>query len=257
MGCADADTRLLSQKACLTPLHIGLNRGGSGGGVPLMVLNGPLAGRIRSCNSALIMILSLLVVSLMSQGTTAATPADMLDADLAAERLTRCDIGPFTRRPDDLLPEDEIFVVPAASGLTDKQIACAEEAAGLFTLELPANEQTRFDALREIRARNYAQASSREWADQHGLTDRVPLFTEGQDDPAAFALRIEELCGPETAGALQSEYGPHSVSPAWIDSFGQDPSAAAEALSCVWHLATLAGFDLYLVGNDRPHTPVR
>lgn len=59
------------------------------------------------------------------------------------------------------------------------------------------------------------------------------------------------FCGPAAKGALQSEYGPRTISPEWLRKIPLPPSAEDdEAISCLMATASVAGFELDFIGNE-------
>jgi hypothetical protein len=83
------------------------------------------------------------------------------------------------------------------------------------------------------------------------LLDQVPKFRAGETDEVAFARQLEAICGPAAAGALQSSYGPHVVSPEWLSRIPRPPGPEDDdAISCLMAAAFTADFELNLIGNE-------
>lgn len=170
---------------------------------------------------------------------------------MAVERATKCGLGPVTIRNDKELQSD-ILSVPDAVSATEKQLSCLDDATGFgIFVELPAGVQPRFDALREARASRLMRAKASEWLSRRGLLARVPKYVRGTTDEAVFTREVEQLCGSETEGAFQSQYGRHVLSPEWITKFGMPPrDKDVQAMSCLINVTTVAGFKLGFVGNE-------
>lgn len=175
------------------------------------------------------------------------TPFEYVEPAVAAKQVSECGFGKVSIRFDDLLQE-HILSAPKAENLSDEQLSCADKAASVYTLDLSPDLQVRFDKIRERRFAKYLDAQNLEWVNQRGLADKIPKFDPETDDPVAFALRIEGLCGPKANGALQSAYGPNAISPDWI--IGKKYSDLADALICLTNVARFADFKLNLIGNE-------
>lgn len=171
--------------------------------------------------------------------------------EMAVERAAKCGLGPATIRYEDELQSD-ILSVPNAASATDSQLSCLDSATGFgIFVELPASLQPRFDAVREARAAAMMRAEAREWLSKRGLLERVPKYLPGTTDEAAFTRAVEHLCGPRTKGAFQSQYGPHALSPEWIQNLGLPPKDEdMEAMSCLLNVTTVAGFSVGFIGNE-------
>ncbi len=169
----------------------------------------------------------------------------------ALERAAACGLGPAAVRFDDELQSYVLSVADAVSA-TDEQLSCLDGATefGMF-VELPEDLQRRFDALRDARASAMMKAQARMWLAQRKMLERVPDYVPGKTDDAAFAKAIERLCGPHAEGALGSFNGSAAISPDWIATIGMPPrKKKAEALSCLLNVASVAGFELGLIGNE-------
>lgn len=194
-------------------------------------------------------MLSPLIILLLSASPAARSGAPApVAARVAAQRVSECGLGRVAARFDAELDED-ILVASEAGSATDSQLACADRAAGFYSLELPAKVQKRFDAMRNARLAVAARAQARAWISAHGLAGRVPQYRKGVDDDAAFARRIERLCGRQARGAFQSRYGPHALSPDWAMRHLQNRRAQS-AVECLMNATTVAGFELFFIGNE-------
>ena len=171
--------------------------------------------------------------------------------EMAVERAAKCDVGPVTIRYEDELQSD-ILSAPNAASATESQLRCLDNATGFgIFVELPSGAQPRFDAIREARASAMMMVEAREWLSKRGLLDRVPKYVVGTTDDAAFTREVEQLCGPQTKGAFQSQYGPHALSPDWIKNLGLPPKDEdMEAMSCLLNVTTVAGYRVGFIGNE-------
>jgi len=109
---------------------------------------------------------------------------------------------------------------------------------------LPANVQSRFDAIREARWSELFREEARQWLSAHGLLERVPAFVPGVTDETKFTHELEKLCGPKAEGAFQSKYGFHVLSPDWSMN-----SENEQTMLCLLNATTFAGFKVGFVGN--------
>ena len=173
--------------------------------------------------------------------------ADLISPQAAAEQITRCGAGAVNIRYDDLLQSYVLTVRDA----TEAQLQCIETAAGYHDVELQPELQKGFD---EIRAAKYSavyRAQAVAWLSTRGLLDKVPKFRVGETDEAAFSGKLEVICGPAAKGALQSEYGPRTINPEWLQKMPLPPRAEDDdAVSCLMAAASVAGFELGFIGNE-------
>jgi hypothetical protein len=193
----------------------------------------------------------------MTLGPASAASGDLFDqvtSEVAAERVTECGLGPVTIRYDDLLQE-EILTAAGAIAVTELQLECADRAASYYDLELPAETQPRYDAIRDARLSAHSLAEARSWLSQRGLLERVPQYKPGETDPATFTREAEELCGPRAEGAFQSQYGPHAINPDWAQRTLGPVDGATEVLECLLSVTRVAGYDFYLIGNEKMAVP--
>lgn len=170
---------------------------------------------------------------------------------MVVERAEKCGLGPATIRYERELQSD-VLSLPKAASATDGQLNCLDKATGFgIFVELPAGLQPRFGAIREARASAKMRAEAREWLSKRGLSERVPKYVSGTTDDTAFTQEVEHLCGPQTKGAFQSNYGPHLLSPDWIINLGLPPkSQDVEAMSCLFNVMTVSGFRVGFIGNE-------
>lgn len=172
---------------------------------------------------------------------------ELISPKAAAQQIVLCGAGPVDVRFDDLLRSYVLTV----HGAADAQLQCIERAAGYHDVELPSALQKGFD---EIRAAKYSAVYREQavaWLSERGLLDKVPKFLPGETDDATFSRKLEAICGPAAEGALQSEYGPRTISPQWIKKMSLPfRPEDAEAMSCLMTTASIAGFDLGLIGNE-------
>ncbi|WP_168453895.1 hypothetical protein [Sphingopyxis microcysteis] len=194
--------------------------------------------------SATIFSIAVLWSSMVSEGRE---PAALTSPQAAAEQITQCGAGAVDIRYDDLLQSYVLTVRDA----TEAQLRCVETAAGYHEVELQPELQKAFD---EIRAAKYSavyQDHAVAWLSSRGLLDKVPKFRAGVTDVMAFSGKMEMFCGPAAKGALQSEYGPRTISPEWLRKIPLPPRAEDdEAISCLMATASVAGFELSFIGNE-------
>ena len=197
----------------------------------------------------------LAAVFVASAGMANQGEGEPFASDVAAHDLRACGFSSVQVVPYDF-DEVQIIRISEETEVTDSQLACVAQVdvSTLQLIELPqALRERYFPIYRRLQMERDAQ-SSRAWLAERGLLDQAPVFTEGQD--LAFAKQLEEFCGPNAKGALNSEYGPHAISPIWsieaLNSNEREP-ALGETLQCLLRTAAAAKFELYLLGNDKDH----
>ena len=95
------------------------------------------------------------------------------------------------------------------------------------------------------------KVEAREWLSKRGLLERVPKCIAGTTDDVVFTREVEQLCGHQTKGAFQSQYGQHALSPEWIRSLGLPPKDEdMEAMSCLLNVTAVAGYEVGIIGNE-------
>lgn len=176
---------------------------------------------------------------------------ERITPQMAAERAAKCGLGPVTIRYEDELQSNILSASNAASA-TESQLHCLDNATGFgIFVELPSGVQPRFDAIRMGRASEMMKTEAREWLSKRGLLDRIPKYVAGTTDDAAFTREVEQLCGPQTKGAFQSQYGPHALNPEWIKNRGLPPNGEdTEAMTCLLFVTNVAGFKVGFIGNE-------
>lgn len=169
----------------------------------------------------------------------------------AADRVSKCGLGPVAVdvRHTDWGEDDEVLVARTATSATDEQLECADRAASYYQLELPAELQRRYDAIRERRISAELLADARERLSASGMLDRVPRYERGVTDDAAFTEAVEQLCGPKASGAFGSKYGIHAISPDWVLRELKPYGAGSETLRCILDVTRVAGYEVHLIGN--------
>ena len=165
----------------------------------------------------------------------------------AAQRITRCGLGPVTIRYEAELEEDVLVAAPDSA--TDDQLICADKAASQYTLELPPNLQSRFQAISYARQAAMARVEARAWLSARGLLARVPEYRAGKTNDAVFTRQVETLCGPRARGAFRSRYGPHALSPDWAKRQIRRPDQF-EVFTCLSYVTAAAGYEFRLIGNE-------
>lgn len=195
----------------------------------------------------------LMLSLLLSLAAPEAPPASAegLSPQEAAERVSQCGLGAVSTKYEPDLNED-VLIANDAQSATDEQLACAFRVVGFgYTLQLPANAQSRFDALLEAKAAIKAKAEASDWLAARNLLGRVPEYHKGQTDDATFTRQIEALCGPRARGAFQSKYGFHALNTEWMMRMGMPPKPEdSEALTCLFHVAALTDFRVGFIGNE-------
>jgi hypothetical protein len=194
--------------------------------------------------SATIFSIAILWSSLVSD-----TPerAALTSPQTAAEQITQCGAGAVDIRYDDLLQSYVLTVRDA----TEAQLRCIETAAGYHDVELQPELQKAFDKIRAAKYSAVYQDHAVAWLSSRGRLDKVPKFQAGVTDEAVFSGKLEMFCGPAAKGALQSEYGPRTISPEWLRKIPLPPSAEDdEAISCLMATASVAGFEVDFIGNE-------
>lgn len=193
-------------------------------------------------------------IALLAWASTVGIPFEGLEPitpGLAIERAAECGLEDATTRYDDVL-ESDILSVSHAVSVTEAQLICLDSAIGFGILvELPSNVQPRFDAIRQARALEISRSKAREWLAQRGLLERVPKYVAGTSDDPAFMREVEQLCGVQTRGAIQSRNGRHVLNSKWIKKRGSPPKAGElEAFSCLLNVTTVAGIKVGFIGNE-------
>jgi hypothetical protein len=199
----------------------------------------PLRAAIGSASAAL----ALWALPAGAQVLEMATP------EVAAERMAKCGLGPVAISYDPVL-ESHVLTPAKADAASDDQLACIDKAAGHHDVALPPAVQARFDAMQEARWAAVFRSEARAWLSARGMLERVPEYVPGTTDDTAFARKVEVLCGPRAQGALQSEHGPHVLSPDWIRKGVPPTPEDTEAFGCVLNVIAVAGFKVAFVGNE-------
>jgi hypothetical protein len=194
---------------------------------------------------------SLVLIAWLTSAGGTFDRIERITPEMAVERAGKCGLGPVTIRFEEELQSD-ILTVTGGASVTESQLQCLDYAAGFgIFVELPTAAQRRFDAIREARASEMMRGDARKWLSKRGLLARVPKYIPGTTDDAAFTREVEELCGPPAKGAFQSQYGPHVLSPEWVQALGLPPKDEdAEAMSCLLNVTSVAGYRVGVIGNE-------
>ena len=173
--------------------------------------------------------------------------------ELASRNIVQCGAEAVEIRYDDLDNSDGFSPSPilVVHGATEEQLPCIDRAVGFYDVELPPELQKGFDAIRLARyMKVYRERAATSLSARRSL-DEVPKYRAGKTDEVAFARQLEAICGPAAAGALQSSYGPHVISPEWLSRIPLPPRPEDDdAISCLMTAALTADFELGLVGNE-------
>jgi hypothetical protein len=174
----------------------------------------------------------------------------------AAARLRQCGFETVAVTFDALLQE-EVLTVSGIETASDELIDCGARVSieTYYYLSLPDGLQERYWAAYWPLSEEKGREMSLAWLSDRGLLDHVPKYDPSAMDDAAYARRLERLCGPLAEGALASEYGPHSTSPAWADDKRDDFEAMGTAAFCLISAGAVSGFKIYLIGNEKPREP--
>jgi hypothetical protein len=188
------------------------------------------------------MILALLFVA----------PPQTAPAPVTIERVvvevSKCGLGPAKSRYDETL-QDALVVVRQKPRATDRQLACVDVAANSYEVELNPILQSRFEAIRTARLAALFKARAREWLAKQDLLARLPEYHPGKTDDAAFDRSLEQLCGPDAAGAPQSPKGPHVLNIEWAER--QDPAKVNQgAFGCILNAMAASDVLFGIIGNE-------
>lgn len=191
-----------------------------------------------------------IVILLLSSVPDTPERTELISPEAAAQQIAQCGAGAVDIRYDDLL-QSYVLVVPDAA---EAQIQCIERAAGYHDVELSPELQKGFDEIRTAKYSAVYREKAVDWLSERGLLDEVPRFRAGETDEATLARELESICGPAAEGALQSPYGHHTINPEWVRTMPLPfRPEDAEAMSCLMATASVAGFDLALIGNEAFH----
>ena len=202
--------------------------------------------------------MGILVASLFLLAADAAPPAEFVRVmpDDVVAQLKACGFSAVSMHYDGELQDDVLVIADAAA--TDGQLDCAARLylESGYWVEVPETFRSRyFERYGLLSAESARQWGLRE-LEARGDLQRLPLYEAGTTDDAVFARKVETLCGDVAAGMLESEYGPHTISPEWIGDRG-NPEQMAEALACAMRFSAAAGFSLGFIGNEKAPQPSR
>jgi hypothetical protein len=148
--------------------------------------------------------------------------------------------------------QEEVVRFPADAVFTSQQIACLAKVkfATGYEIEVPQVFLAALYREEEALSRPWSKDLARHWLTENGLIEGLPQIDPASRDDTAYAKRLEEHCGPDAKGALSSGYGPHAVDPDLVLRF-RDFERSGRVLMCLIDSATLADFDLGLIGNEK------
>lgn len=161
----------------------------------------------------------------------------------AAESSSACGLGPVSTRYDENILTDVLVGKPQGAP-TDKELACVDEAAGYYNVELPQSVQKRFDRIREKRLDRQLTADALNELSANNLADHVPRYQKGVTKDADFARQVEGLCGPGAKGAINTEGTAPTLSDDWVERMLQPPALGQPEFACVLNVSRAAGLDL-------------
>jgi len=199
-----------------------------------------------------LMLASIFLIFMVAPPQSAVATFERITPQEAAKRVSKCGLGRVTIRYEPDLQE-EVLVASEATQASDKQLGCADEAAGYYGLVLPTNVQARYEALRRARLGKLLETDARAWLTARGLLNQVPKYQEGITGDAAFTRQVERLCGPQAEGAFQSTFGFHALSPDWIKRELNPLHRGSDTLFCLLNVTTVAGFQVGFIGNEAYH----
>lgn len=172
---------------------------------------------------------------------------DRISPQVAARRVAACGVGAVTVRFDAELDEDVLLV--KATTVSDAQLNCMDKESSFYDVELPPSVKSRFDAIRDARFAALATAESRKWLKAHDLLDRLPKYEAGVTDDNSFAREIEKLCNADRA--FQSQYGPNTLNPEWIEQNALSGRPDGGPMACLLNVTYATGFKMGFIGNER------
>lgn len=187
---------------------------------------------------------------LLLAAALASSTSVLPDPQSVARNLAVCGFSHVAVEADESLQED-VVVVSDAMSATNDQAECAARVAVDAEVYIRMPEQlaraywAALMPLEKEKSRRLALIK----VERQGLLDRMPRYQPDRMSDRVFASQLETFCGPRAQGALQSEYGPHSISPAWVLD-KSNSEAVGKALECLLLVASANGFDLGFIGNE-------
>lgn len=167
-----------------------------------------------------------------------------------AELVSDCGVGEVSSVYNEVY-DTYILHIQEQSTISNEQLECVDFASNIYDVKFSTPVQVRFDALRQARLKARELNRAKDWLDQHGLLKSIPILTAGSTDSVSMALKIEKLCGSLADEALQSSYGPHTLSPEWMaDLRPPFDKQKSDALMCVVNASTVAGHAVGFTGNE-------
>lgn len=140
-----------------------------------------------------------------------------------------------------------MLVVAGEGAVTAEQIACIARAADFYEVVLPADPQTRLNAVVEARAAESLRSESAKWLEKHRYLGTAPKYQAGVTNDEEFVEQVEKFC--RAKGALSSSYGAHVLNPDWVlrQKLG---GSKDQPLACVLNVAFSSNFKLGFIGNE-------
>lgn len=203
---------------------------------------------IRYCRHNVPMLAHVITIALAQMSALLLDAYPSITPQVAAKRVADCGVGAVTVRADTDLGAD-VLVVEGSEPVSDQQLACINKAASFYDVELPSSAQPRFDAIRDAVSAALMASEARKWLKAHGLLNRLPKYEPGVTDDAEFGRKVEKLCSAE--GALQSQYGPHTLSPAWTTQRVGDAQREEGTLKCLLSVTWASGYKMGFIGNEQ------
>lgn len=137
----------------------------------------------------------------------------------------------------------EVVEILGSAPLDDEALRCAGGAIAAAGVGISFEH--------EPLRRRYALLVARDGLAARGLLARLPVFDRAHDTPAAFALRLERLCGARPHALLVAEGESIRLKPGLITS---TPDSRFGRVICAVDAATAAGFEP--LGLPPPPIPV-
>ncbi|MDF7776008.1 hypothetical protein P1X14_12185 [Sphingomonas sp. AOB5] len=169
-------------------------------------------------------------------------------ATLREAIVSRCDIAPERLAIEQMDGQAEaVLALKGSAPLNDMQLDCfGKEIAGAQTVGFTIED----DAI----SRRYSTLAATRALDSLGRSAPLPVFDRGRESVAAYAVRLERLCGVAPRSTLRAVRGNIEVIPSAIDRKGR----AFLRVHCTITTASAAGFSPFGTVPEVPlHIEVR
>lgn len=168
----------------------------------------------------------------------------------AEARARACGFEQVDASYEEYLQSDELRISDPT--ITDEQLSCLASAMDLTLtiVSVPPEYMRPFSHMQSELALPRMMPKLLVSLEKDGFGPPPPYIpsemTEGD-----YAATLEAHCGPEAEGAFSSEYGPTTISPAWMTFDGLQSKAKMAAFSCITTSVMIAGFPLRFIGNEK------